>query len=565
MDRRFTRGLVLPLGSCALLTGLAGAQTIRTTFVGTAQNDRLGVCVANAGDVNNDGTDDLLLGATEDGFIFDLREGYARVVSGADLSTLFTVDGLTPAGALGWSVAAAGHVNADAFGDIVVGAPNDGASQAGVVRVLSGATHAALWTFTGGSQDQLGKAVASAGDVNNDGRDDILVGAPSASPHGTSSGYARVYSGLTGGVLYTFQGAATGDRVGNSVAGLGDLNGDGYDDFIVGSIGRGATVYSGINGTPLFPAFTSVVTDDVYGSVVAGLGDVDGDGKPDFAIGATQDGSIFASAVGFVQIRSGANGALIRTLTGAATGDRFSSSIADAGDVNGDGRADVLVGADQTPLSFPGYVRVCSGMDGSTLHTFNGDVDADHFGQSVAGLGDLDGDGKLEFLVGASYASPGGSIKAGLARLWESSLTGSMGGGGGCNSGTTFCVMSPNSVGAGASMSMLGSTGVAANDLRLVSTGAPNGSIGLFFYGGSEVSVPFGNGMRCVGGSEVYRLGLAVAVGGVAQLDVDYDHTYGNGKIQPGQTWKFQHWFRDPAAGGAGFNLSNGLSLTFCP
>jgi len=568
MDSRLTRGLVLPvLGCSALLAGTVTAQSVRTTYQGDIPNDRLGVSVGNAGDVNNDGVDDIVLGAPEDGFIFDLREGYARVLSGVDLSEIFTYNGVTPAGGLGLAVDGVGHVNGDAFGDIIVGAPFDGASQAGMVRVISGSTYLPIWTVTGGPGDLLGSVVSWVGDINNDGRDDFMFGAPAASPDGmTSSGYARVYSGANGSMLFGSQGFSTGDRVGSSVAGLGDINGDNHDDFIVGSASLGATVYSGQTGLPIFPAFTSFSADDVYGGVVAGIGDVNGDDVPDFAIGATQDGSIFALAPGYVELRSGTDGTLIRTLTGDNLSDRFGAAIDGAGDVNNDGTDDVIVGADQTALALTGYVKVFSGADGSVLHTFTGDANADHFGQSVAGMRDLDGDDSYEFLIGASFASPGGAVKAGIGRLWESNLIGASGAGGGaCTSGTSFCVLSPNSAGAGASLSMKGSTSMGSDDLQLVSTGVPTGAIGIFFYGDSEVNTPFGNGTRCVGGPEVFRIGIATAPGGTATLNVNYNRTYGNGHIQPGQTWKFQHWFRDPAAGGRRFNLTNGLSLTFCP
>ena len=564
MDSRYLRGTLPVLGCSVLLAGTANAQSVRSTFQGSAQDDRLGVSVGNAGDVNNDGINDIILGAPEDGFIFDLREGYARVLSGADLTPLFTYDGVTPAGGLGLAVDGAGRVNADAFGDVIVGAPFDGSNQAGVVRVLSGANGLPIWTITGGPNDMIGQKVSWVGDVNNDGRDDFMFGAPAASPNGPSSGFASVYSGANGQMLYTYSGSNTGDRVGAAIAGVGDLNNDGHDDFIVGSSAVGATVYSGQSGSPLFPTFTSLVADDVYGGTVAGIGDVNNDNVPDFAIGATQDGSIFTQAPGYVELRSGTNGVLLRTLTGDSISDRFGVAIDGAGDVNNDGFDDVIIGADQVPLSFAGYARVYSGADGSTLHTFLGDSSADHFGQTVAGLGDADGNGRMEFLIGASFASPGGLIKAGIGRLWESNLSGGGGGPKPCTGGTTFCVLSPNSAGAGASLSMKGSTSIGANDLELVSSGVPSGAIGIFFYGNAEVSTPFGNGTRCVGGSEVFRIGIALAPGGVATLPVNYDQTYGNGRIQAGQNWKFQHWFRDPTGGGAFFNLSNGLSLTFC-
>jgi subtilisin family serine protease len=139
-----------------------------------------------------------------------------------------------------------------------------------------------------------------------------------------------------------------------------------------------------------------------------------------------------------------------------------------------------------------------------------------------------------------------------------------------CPGPTTYCSTSPNSFGPGALMAWSGSTGVAAADLQLVASGCPPGVLGLFYYGDTEASVPFGDGVRCVGGSPgTYRLPPVVVDGlGLATLDVDFNAPpagSGPGALLPGTTWKFQFWYRDPKGGSAGFNLSDGLSVSFCP
>jgi len=136
--------------------------------------------------------------------------------------------------------------------------------------------------------------------------------------------------------------------------------------------------------------------------------------------------------------------------------------------------------------------------------------------------------------------------------------------------GSSYCVANPNSTGSPAFISGSGSTSVLQNDLTLASGPVQGGETALFYYGGGQAQVPFGNGWRCVGGV-VYRLfPIAVANGaGFVTHDLDVTNPPGGagsaGQITAGSTWNFQNWYRDPMGGGAGFNLSDGLSVTFVP
>lgn len=139
-----------------------------------------------------------------------------------------------------------------------------------------------------------------------------------------------------------------------------------------------------------------------------------------------------------------------------------------------------------------------------------------------------------------------------------------------CGGGNqTYCVSSANSAGSGAQIGFVGSTSIGANDLVLTCTSGPAGSPGLFYYGVNQTQVPFGDGFRCVGGS-IYRLqppGIFDVFGNVAKV---VDNTIGPASsgasaFTPGSIWNFQYWYRDTAAGMSGFNVSNGLSLTFVP
>lgn len=138
-----------------------------------------------------------------------------------------------------------------------------------------------------------------------------------------------------------------------------------------------------------------------------------------------------------------------------------------------------------------------------------------------------------------------------------------------CGGNQIYCVAAANSAGPGAQIGSVGSSSVAANDLVLTCTGLPSGQPGLFFYGPNQIQVPFGDGFRCVGGT-IFRLGppLVADVFGNVSRPLDYTQppmNSGPGLITAGAVFNFQFWNRDPAAGGSGFNLSNGLNVTFTP
>ncbi len=145
-------------------------------------------------------------------------------------------------------------------------------------------------------------------------------------------------------------------------------------------------------------------------------------------------------------------------------------------------------------------------------------------------------------------------------------------GGGGCSSTSNYCIATPNSSGASALMLSSGSQSISTNGFMLSVQGATPNQFGIFYYGAAQVQQTFGDGFRCVGAGGVGTFRFAPAMLTDLFGDVDYavDFTQspaasGAGQLTPGSTWYFQFWYRDPAAGGSGFNLSDGLSVPFCP
>jgi len=446
---KYSHGLILLAVGIAISVSTQSANAEcppAYIFTGEAAEDRLGWSVSGAGDVNNDGFDDLIVGASYNDAAGS-EGGRAYVYSGQSGALLYTFTGEAVYDHFGGSVSGAGDVNNDGFDDLIVGAPLNeaGGSNTGRAYVYSGQSGVLLYTFTGEAGgypfgDEFGFSVSGTGDVNNDGFDDLIVGARLNDAGGTDAGRAYVYSGQSGALLYTFTGEAVYDRFGGSVSGAGDVNNDGFDDLIVGArynnaggynAGR-AYVYSGQNG-PLLYTFTGEAEEDYFGFSVSGAGDVNNDGFADLIVGAYLNDA-GGDKAGRAYVYSGQSGPLLYTFTGDTAGDLFGFSVSGAGDVNNDGFADLIVGAfwNDAGGTDAGRAYIYSGQGGALLYTFTGEAAEDYFGVSVSGAGDVNNDGFDDLIVGA-YLNDAGGDKAGRAYVYtcESGICGDVDGSGG--------------------------------------------------------------------------------------------------------------------------------------
>lgn len=461
---------------------------------GAAAEDYAGFSdlVAGAGDVNGDGRQDVIMGAVGADANGRANSGSAYVIFGrasatsVDLATLgsvgFRIDGaFAGSPASGFSVAGLGDVNGDGRSDVVVGlatATHRGRPGSGTAYVVFGKTSATPVDLAalgaGGfridgaaASDQAGRSVAAAGDVNGDGRPDVIVGADEADSNGRpESGSAYVVFGKAstapvdlaalGGDGYRIDGAAARDAAGQSVAGAGDVNGDGRPDVVVGapaadpngrtSSGSAYVVFGKASRTTVDLAalgaggfrINGVLAQDFAGWSVAGAGDVNGDGRPDVVIGAPANVGLNRRGGGYVvfgkasstTVELAALGAGGFHIDGARGDDATGRSVAGAGDVNRDGRPDVIVGAPGADFngrfgSGSAYLvfgkattaAVSLAALGARGSRIDGAAAGDQAGASVAGAGDVNGDGRPDVVVGAPSADPSGRQDAGSVHL----------------------------------------------------------------------------------------------------------------------------------------------------
>jgi hypothetical protein len=496
----------------------------------------LGRSVSGAGDVNGDGYADVIVGAPEyvigDELLYEgaafLFLGSALGLVGSDPSNAAsTVRSRQDYSRMGDSVSGAGDVNGDGYADVIIGVPNydNGEGEEGVALMFLGsssglagadAESAAAVLESNQVDAQMGSSVSAAGDVNRDGYSDVIVGAPHYSNGQNSEGAVFLFlgsaSGLVGvdpesaeAVLESDQADA---RMGDSVSGAGDVNGDGYADIVAGAplydggmTDEGAAILFlgsptgllGSNPGSAASVLESSQVDAQMGSNVSGAGDVNGDGYADVIVGASgydggevNEGAVFlflGSASGLVGTNPDSAAAILESNKSLA---EFGVSVSGAGDVNGDSYADVVVGAPFIDNGESGegatflFLGSTSGLVGrnpsSASSLLRSNQASSEMGYSVSGVGDVNGDGYADVIVGAAGdpevtggAYDNGEPNEGAAFLFLGSASGLAG----TAPGNAAAVLESNQAGARLGVSVSGAGDVNGDGYADVIVGAP--------------------------------------------------------------------------------------------
>jgi len=415
--------------------GLSSGSAI--IYESNQSNSRFGISVATAGDINGDGFSDVIVGS----HMFDspsANEGRAFVFLGSAIGMssafVWSSESNQSNSDFGFSVSSAGDVNGDGYSDVIVGARrfDNGQTDEGAAFVYhgsaSGLSSFSNWSLEGNQVNAyFGTSVSSAGDVNGDGYSDVIVGAPYFDNGFTDEGAAFVYHGSASGLSATagWSGESNQESAlfGLSVSGAGDVNGDGYSDLIVGArdFDNGQTdegaafVYHGSgSGISLSFSWSSEINqaNSQYGFSVSSAGDVNGDGYSDVIVGANNYyNGVSGEGAAFVHYGSVSGLSLSSdwSVESNQANSNFGFSVSSAGDVNGDGYSDVIIGANLYDNGHTNEGRAfvyngsASGL--STIISWNAESNQanSNFGNSVSSAGDVNGDGYSDVIVGAPF------------------------------------------------------------------------------------------------------------------------------------------------------------------
>ncbi len=427
--------------SCLPIPGLALASSARAIapcsapgagwclarrIAGSLRNGELGFRFGEPLDVDGDGHADIAAGARFKLQQKTLQNGNAAVWSGASGALIRAWDGEWPDGLFGHWVMPVPDISGDGLADVVIAGPHastDGHMR-GILVARSPKTGEEIWKRAETESENLGWDLTLAGDQDGDGHPDLFVGAPAG-----DSGRVYLLSGKDGSVLRTYSPREAAGSFGWYVARLDDLDGDGRPDLAVGApfakdaggvrVG-GAWVLSAASGRELHH-WEGTDRRGGFGGVVAAAGDLDGDGKGEIAVAAPGTEDQTRTIPGELFIYSGATGKELRHWSGTQPGELFGRMVVAAGDLDGDGVEDLAIGAPwhrRGTADKVGRVELRSGRSGKVLDEFLGDGADCWFGWHIRRAPDPDGHGRPALLISSLRHPVDGKPGVGVLDLY---------------------------------------------------------------------------------------------------------------------------------------------------
>lgn len=377
-------------------------------YEGQNSFQKYGDGLAAAGDVDFDGVNDFMVGARESTiFSTAVTPGSITMYSGATGLEIYRIDGTSHNSAFGTVMLSIGDIDGDGAADFIACDPMYSIGSytfEGAFWIYSGIDGSVISWDTGSPSSFFGNSVALLGDLDADGLPEFAIGAPNEG----GGGMVHIYSSGKDGLVQSYLAPDPNANFGVSLSSISDLDADGHRDLIVGANRYDGSAGNDIGAVYLISAFTGSLIHrydgwdplNEFGKVVCSIGDLDGDGLEDVIVGAPHGRQGTSLAVGIVEVYSSVSHSLIYHLTGNNPNENFGTSIVDMGDQDGDDFADFLIGAPyRSTNGTPGMALLYSGRNGQWLHRFGNGIHVG-FGRHVANLGDLDGDGFGD--VGAS-------------------------------------------------------------------------------------------------------------------------------------------------------------------
>jgi hypothetical protein len=395
---------------------------------GTESGDLLGVRLDNIGDINNDGYDDI--GIISPGSSGRISLGKVFIYSGFDGSLMYEITGASAVPSPIGGVSGIDDLNKDGYGDFIIGAPDvdpGGLLYAGQVYIFYGGpgphplykitTEADIIIDGTIFKDGFGENVLGVGDINDDTFPDFAV--VSLQWNSIQSGKIHVISGQTLDTLITLMAENVGDAFGHIIQLAGDVNGDGIMDIIVGAplhdaggLDAGAAYVFSLEDGALLYKYVGISPEEYFGTFPNGIGDVNNDGFDDVFVQNYLDDYNDSADAGSAYIFLGNDDPTPQTLTaneadyqfhGSNEQDRLGYFACGVGDVNGDDKDEIAIGAYRYFSDLPGVVYIISVQDGIILQTINGDAPHEAFGCCVSNYPDRNGDGINEIVIGARF------------------------------------------------------------------------------------------------------------------------------------------------------------------